>query len=70
MNLLDKLEEIVCDIEGLSDLLRLAGVSVNDNTASTAMIYAGRALERLKAAAEEVEGSVQQIIFTAGGTAK
>lgn len=64
MNLLDKLEEIICDIEGLSDLLQLAGVSVSDRYASTALIYAGRALEKLKPAVEEVEEATQKMIDT------
>lgn len=70
MNLLDKLEEIICDIEGLSDLLRLAGVSVNDNVTSTALIYAGRALEKLKVAAEDIEGDVLKMITTVKGAAE
>lgn len=70
MNLLDKLEEIICDIEGLSDLLQLAGVSVSDRYASTALIYAGRTLEKLKPAVEEVEEATQKMIDTVKGATK
>ena len=64
MNLLDKIEEIICDIEGLSALLSLAGISVNDNNASTALIYAGRTLERIKTAVEETENAVGDLTKT------
>lgn len=64
MNLLDKIEEIICDIEGLSTLLSLAGISVNDNSASTALIYAGRTLEHIKTAVEETENAVEDLTET------
>lgn len=67
MNLHDKLEEIYCDIEELSELLQLARVSVNDRYVSTAMIYAGRALEKVKTALEEVEETTQKMIDTVKG---
>ena len=67
MNLLDKLEEVICDIEGLSALLTLSGVSVNDNTASSAMICAGNQLNRTKETAEEVMSALESMNFTMQG---
>lgn len=61
MNLFDKLEELICDLEGLSEILSLAGASVNDNAASTALIYAGRAVQKLQESAEDIEDTVHKL---------
>lgn len=67
MKLLEMLEEVICDLEGLSALLTLSGVSVNDNTASSAMIYAANQLRRTKETAERAEGAVEELNFTMEG---
>lgn len=67
MKLLEMLEEVICDLEGLAALLTLSGVSVNDNTASSAMIYAANQLRRTKETAEEVMSALESMNFTMQG---
>lgn len=67
MNLLEKLEEAICDTEGIAALLTLSGLSVNDSTASSAMIYAANAVRRFKIVLEDIESDISDMLDTIKG---